>query len=115
VYLTGIPAYDRSANTLYLRDLDYTIETKQVLIKAADWLLHTGLQESLSKRATWPMTARIDAAKDLLSNALNRNLNKLVSVSGKIDAMRPVSIGITDTAVKAVLEADGAVEMRILN
>ncbi len=115
LYLSGIPAYDQSTNSLYLRNLEYTLETKNVLAKAAEWMLHTGLQESLAKRATWQMGERIDAAKDLLSNVLNRNLNRQIRLSGKIEDIRPVSVGITDSAIKAVLEADGAVEMQILN
>ncbi len=113
VYLAGIPAFDRAAQSLYIRNLDYTLETNHVLAKAADWVRHAGLQESLVKKARWYVGDRIDAAKDAVSSALNRTINNQVIVSGKVDSLRPVSVGITETAVKAVLEADGTVDMKI--
>jgi tRNA U55 pseudouridine synthase TruB len=92
---------------------EYTVETKQVLVQAADWLLHTRLREGLADRATWYIGDRIDAEKDLLSRALNRNLNEHVNISGKISDLRPVSVGITTNAIKAVLVADGTVEVSV--
>ncbi len=114
VYLSGIPAYDPSTRSLTLRDLDYTLETNRVLAKAADWLRHAGLRESLQKKASWYVGDRIDAAKETISLALNRTVNSQMSVTGSIDALRPVSVGITKAALKAVLEADGTADIEIL-
>jgi hypothetical protein len=97
-----------------MRNVEYTIETQQVLAKAADWLLHTKLQESLAERATWPMGDKIDAAKDQLSNALNRDLNQYVSLKGKILTLRPGAVGITATSLTAVFIVDGIVEMNVM-
>jgi hypothetical protein len=115
VYLSGNPEYDSSTRSLFIRDLDYTIETKQILKKVADWLAHSEMRESLEKKATWYIGDRIDGAKDTLSTALNRNLNDLVSMSGNIEAIRPVYIGVYNAGLRAVLEADGKAEMRVLN
>jgi len=114
IYLTGAPAYDESARSFSVRNLEYTVETKQVLVKAADWLLHSRLKDSLAKRTTWFVGDRIDAAKDLLTNALNRKLNEHVGISGSISSLRPVSVGITKNSIKAVLVADGAAELNVL-
>jgi hypothetical protein len=113
VYLTGMPAYDESTRILSVRNPEYTVETKQVLVQAADWLLHSRLRESLAERAAWSIGDRIDAEKDLLSRALNRNLNEHVTISGRIRDLRPVSVGITTNAIKAVLVADGTVEVSV--
>ncbi len=113
VYLTGIPAYDGSTRTLSVHNPEYTIETKQVLVQAADWLLHSSIRDSIAERATWPIGDRIDAEKDILSRALNRNVNDHVNVSGKIYDLRPVSVGITSNSIRVVLVADGTVEVRV--
>jgi hypothetical protein len=105
VYLTGMPAYDEATRSLCIQNPEYTVETKQVLVHTADWLLHSRLREGLAERATWFIGDRIDAEKDLLSSALNRNLNEHVNINGKIRDLRPVSVGITTNAIKAVLVA----------
>jgi hypothetical protein len=113
IYLTGIPAYDESTTTLYIKDLDYTIETKNVLAKAADWLLHSELRDNLAGQAKWSIGDKIDAVKNSLTDALNRKVNQYVSISGKIQRVRPVAVGITNTSLKAVLVADGMVEVSV--
>lgn len=114
IYLTGAPLYDESARSFALHNLEYTVETKQVLVKAADWLLHSRLKDSLAERTTWFVGDRIDAARDLLANALNRKLNQHVGISGNIRSLRPVSVGITKDSIKAVLVADGTAELNVL-
>jgi hypothetical protein len=114
IYLTGVPVYDQSARSFSIQNLEYTVETKQVLATAADWLLHSRLKESLAERTTWYVGDRIDAAKELLASALNRKLNEHVAISASISALRPVSVGITKNSIKAVLVADGTAELHVL-
>ncbi len=114
IYLTGTPLYDEAARSFALRNLEYTVETKQVLVKAADWLLHSRLKDSLAERTTWFVGDRIDAAKGLLAGALNRKLNQHVGISGNIGVLRLVSVGITKNSIKAVLVADGTAELNAL-
>ena len=114
IYLTGMPVYDEATRSFTVRDPEYTVETKQVLMQAADWLLHTRLRKSLANRAAWFIGDKIDAEKDILSRALNRNLNEHVNISGEIRDLRLVSVGITTNSIKAVLVADGTASMSVL-
>jgi hypothetical protein len=113
IYLTGMPSYDSSTRTLSVQNPEYTVETKQVLVRAADWLLHSGMRDRIAERATWPIGDRIDAEKEILSRALNRDLNEHVNISGKIYDLRPVSVGVTANAIRVVLVADGTVEVSV--
>ncbi|HUI46357.1 MAG TPA: DUF4403 family protein [Nitrospirota bacterium] len=113
IYLKGTPAYDALSRRLYIRDLDYTVETRQVLVKAEDWMFHTRLRKSLEDAAKWDIGNRIDGLSGLLTKALNRKLTQHVAISGTIDTIRPVAVGLTDAALRAVLVLDGAAELHI--
>jgi hypothetical protein len=115
VYLYGVPAYDRLVRKLVLQNADYTLETLEVLSRSADWLLHAGLREKLAERAAWYVGDRIDAAQEELTKALNRQVGDRVAVSGKITRMVPHSVGLTKGGLKAFLEADGTVRVRMLD
>jgi hypothetical protein len=114
VYLTGMPAYDESTRTLFVKNVEYSVETKQTLAHVADWLLHARLRESLADQAKWFIGDKIDVEKELLSKGLNRNLGQQVSISGTIDSIRPVAVGMTERSLKAVLVMDGAVGVKVL-
>jgi len=113
IYLKGLPAYDEPSRRLYIRDVDYTIETRQVLVKAGDWMFHTRLRESLEDAAKWYIGDRIDELSGFLTKALNRKLSQHVAISGKIDSIRPVAVGLTDNALRAILVLDGAAELNV--
>jgi hypothetical protein len=113
IYLIGKPVYDESTRSVSVQNLDYTVETKHVLVKTADWLLHSKVRDNLAEQATWYVGDKIDAAKDMLSDALNRKLNQYVSITGKVQNVRAVAVGTTTTSLKAVLIADGIVSVSV--
>lgn len=113
VYLYGTPVYDPATRSLALRDADYTLETREVLSRSADWLLHTGMQEKLVRRAVWSIGDKIDAARESMSSALNKQVYDQVRISGRITDLRPVSVGLTLTGIRAVLQADGNVDVKV--
>jgi hypothetical protein len=113
IYLIGKPVYDESARTVSVQNLDYTVETKHVLVKTADWLLHSKVRDALAEKATWYVGDKIDSTKDMLSDALNRKLNQYVSITGKVRNVRAVAVGTTNTSLKAVLIADGVVSVSV--
>jgi Domain of unknown function (DUF4403) len=113
IYLIGKPRYDESTRIVSIQNLDYTVETKHVLVKTADWLLHSTVRDNLAEKATWYVGDRIDAAQDMLSEALNRKLNRYVSITGKVRNVRVNAVGMTAASLKAVLVADGTVSVSV--
>lgn len=113
IYLTGTPAYDEPSMTVFISNLDYTLETQNVLAKAADWLLHAELREKLAEQTKWPLSEKVEAVQNNLADALNRKVNRHVKMKGTIQQVRPLAIGITNTSLKAVLVADGVVEVSV--
>ncbi len=113
LYVAGIPAYDDATRTMWVKNLDYTVETKAVLGRVADWLLHAKLRDSLAAHARWYIGDKLDAEKEILSQALNRSLNRQVRISGKLSSLRPAAVNVTATSIKAIVIADGAVELKV--
>jgi len=113
LYLSGTPAYDASAETLFLQNLDYTFETKNILARTTDWLLHSDLQATLSDQAKWFIGDKIAMVKDRLTEALNRKVNQYVSITGKVQRVRLEAVGVTNNSLKAVFRADGTAEISV--
>jgi len=113
VFFSGTPMYDATDRDVVIKNLDYTVDTNQVLAKFADWFFHTKLRESLSTQAKWHIGNKIDGMHDLLLKALNRNLDRHVTISGAINKIRPVAVGMTTGSFKAIFIADGTAELII--
>ncbi|MFA5073646.1 MAG: DUF4403 family protein [Nitrospirota bacterium] len=113
VYLMGVPVFDESNMSVSISNIDYTIETNNILVKTADWVLHADLREKLQAQTHWVLSDKLDTIKDRLSEALNTKLNRYVSISGEIHKIQPITVGITATSLKAVLSAEGTAEITV--
>lgn len=52
-YLTGRPHFDAATGTLLLEELDYSVETKTLLITTYDWFQHENIRGRIRDRARW--------------------------------------------------------------
>ena len=71
-YLTGTPYYDPDTRTLSFPDLDYTLDTKQTLLSAANWVAEDEVRERLRSRFRVDMTDGIQRMTQALDDVLNR-------------------------------------------
>jgi len=113
LYLSGMPYYDAGKRMLTVHGLDYTLATRDVLARSADWLLHSGIREKIAEQAQWPLAERLDAARELLTRALNRDINSRVSLTGSVTRIEPVAAGVTPGSLKAVFRVDGTAEFKV--
>jgi hypothetical protein len=67
LYLSGKPAFDRASGTVRLEDLDYTVETRNMLAKAREWILHSKTREALRAESVFPLSRYMPEAMAKLS------------------------------------------------
>ncbi|XWW45833.1 DUF4403 family protein [Fibrella sp. USSR17] len=114
IYLRGQPYYDVQTRSVTLRNLTYDLETRNLLQKAASWLLKSTLAKTLEKNLTFPVGDQIDAVRQSIQERMaNYPLAKGVMLSGKIDQVSPDQVYLTPTAMVAVVHANGKVNVRV--
>ncbi|WP_229379447.1 DUF4403 family protein [Fibrella forsythiae] len=114
IYLRGQPYYDAQTRSVTLRNLTYDLETRNLLQKAASWLLKSTLAKTLEKNLTFPVGDQIDAIRQSIQERMaNYPLAKGVMLSGKIDQVSPDQVYLTPTAMVAVVHANGKVNVRV--
>ena len=72
--MVGTPAIDAVGNVLSVPDLDYTVETKNVLIKLAKFIDRDHVREDLRQRIRIDLTPQIGRAKQIAVGALQRDV-----------------------------------------
>jgi hypothetical protein len=114
IYLKGIPEYDPLSKTIRLRDLAYDFDTKNVLAKAANWLLHGTFARTLRQQLTIPVGPQLDALRQGLQTQLDhQTLAPGVTLTGQLDTIVPDRVHLTPTALVAVVFATGRVSVVI--
>jgi hypothetical protein len=113
IYFVGQLAYNAKEDILYVRNLDYSLETKYALANDAEWLNHEGFRQSIAAKARWPLSKEIADARSQLETALNRSLGNNVTVTTKINSIRPSVVYSTANAFRARVTLDGSLSVNV--
>ena len=114
IYLSGKPYYDKEASSLRIKDLDFDIRTKNVLIRSASWILHQSLLQTLGKKLSFSIDDQLKSAQNQLQSFLDGNKKvQYFGISGTIDKPEIGDIFITQESVKAVIIFTGRIKISL--
>lgn len=113
VYIKGIPVYDPIKKKIVLSNSQFDIQTKNILAKAAAWLLEGKLVKMIEDEYGLPVDELITYAKQNIETAMNTEYKKGVKLSGKIDVVQPDKVYLTPTSIVALVMAKGKVEVKV--
>jgi hypothetical protein len=113
IYLVGTPRFDPATQVISVPDLDFSVETKDLLPAVADWLLYDQLRDQLRGAAHFELAGRIAKIRGDVDQAINRNLGRTVRMSGGVDEVRPVGVFVFSRALAAVVDAEGHAQIHV--
>jgi hypothetical protein len=118
IYLTGTPYYEISNDSLFIKNLDYSIETKNILANSADWLLHPGFRQMIAEQTHWGLGGQITAAKEKIISFLNPQQGKSNSTSlffGSINTLNSIGVFSKSDSFHIIVIVDGNVSLNLDN
>jgi len=114
IYLSGKPYYDRDSSSLKVKELDFDIRTKNVLIRSASWIFHQNLLQTLSQHLAFPIGDQLQSARTQLQAYLDGNKKvQYFGISGTIDKPEIGDILITRESVKAMILFTGKLKITL--
>lgn len=90
-FFSGKPHYNTESETLEVANLDYDLQTKNLLLKGAKWLFAAKIESELKKASRIPLGPYFDSAQQTLTQSLNREWTKGIRSTGVIDDLKLVS------------------------
>lgn len=113
VYLVGRPAYDPETGVLSLEDLDYSVESKDMPVQLADFLLRQDVLDYLRENAHFDVGGKLDEAKALVTNALDRQLAPGIRLRGRLTGLEPLEVVAGSDRFVATVKAKGKASLAI--
>jgi len=114
VYLKGKPYYDAATSNIKIKDLDFELDTKNKLVKTANWLAHGKFLKLIEPYFSISIASQLEEGKKMIQENLAGNkMNKNISLSGKLNELIPQSILVTPTGIQAVIQARGKLEVMV--
>jgi len=72
LYFAGIPVYRVTDSSIILKDLQFSVQTKNVLLKSASWLASSGIEKKIGKNMSYPIGQEIRETFDMMVENLKR-------------------------------------------
>lgn len=114
IYLKGIPYYDTNTRMLSLKNVDYDLDTRSVLIQTANWLLQGKFAKQIEQQFVFPVGPQVDEAQKAIRQQLtNRKVAKGVDFGGRLDTLDPDQVYLTPSSLVALIVAKGRIEIKI--
>jgi len=111
VYMQGVPYYDPSDMSIKVKNLDYSVKSKNVLVRSASWLLKAGFENEVNKHMVFPLKDKLQETQQMVQKSINNNvrINENAYFKGNITAIEPETIYLTPMSMVAVVNAKGTI------
>ena len=106
--------FDESRGVLKFVDLDFTVDTRNVLVRSANWMFHQNILSSLRSEAVIDLSGQLQTLRSRLTTALTRELGPDARLEGEVLKLRPRGVYPTAGGVEVHIIAEGSmwVELR---
>jgi len=71
-YLTARPVFNLQTNILSVEDVDFDMQTQDLLLQSADWFLHGSIRGKIQEQLNMNLTRQIDQSRQMAGKALAR-------------------------------------------
>jgi hypothetical protein len=112
IYFKGIPAFNPQDSTLIIKDFDFDLSTKNVLLKSAAWIYQGGFRNMIARQMVWPFAAELKMMhKELNQSLRSYRLADGVTLNGQVSQLTVGDILITPEGVKPFISAEGKLKV----
>jgi len=87
IYLLAQPVVNNTMKRIELRNVDFDIETKSLLLKSAKWFFSTKIIDLIEKNGNYEYFGQIEDIKKEVNSALNQEISKGVKIQGEISTI----------------------------
>ena len=87
----GTPAFDAVNQVISFPDLDYSVETRNILLRLANWLGHDELRDYLRGRLRFEVRTATTRAREQLLAGMNRTIGG-IRIAGTIENLTPLGL-----------------------
>ena len=114
VYVEGRPSFDEQKQQLKIEHFDFSVKTKDVLVKSASWLLSVSpLMNKIESALVFPVGKEIEQAKTQASMVLNKRYGEVAQLNGTITHIVPKPAVITQTALRMPIYIEGSLKVTL--
>lgn len=114
IYFIGRPEFNPQKNQIEVKDLDFHVDTRNLLHRTASWLFQGTIKNQMKKAMTFPLEEDFRELKASVQQSLDRyELSPGVLLTGTLDSVTVENTKITPTSIRVNLFSKGKVNVDV--
>jgi hypothetical protein len=114
IQVQGRPQYDARRQKLACKDLDYSLETRNILYRSASWLLKGSLKGRLQKELNQYLDSGLSDWKGMLEEQLRQTeLGPGVSLNSQVEELRILRAEATEEGFQTTVGVSGKLALEV--
>jgi hypothetical protein len=114
IYLSGFPEYNKETKEIFFEDLDYVLETKNTLIKTANWFAQGIILKKIRENCRYSIAPNLEEGKqNILKYLKNYSPSPGIFVNGQLKDIVFQKVVLTNESIVAFLNITGNVKIDI--
>jgi hypothetical protein len=116
LFFAGKPEYRISDSTLMVSDLNFHIQTKNLLVRSASWLVNGGIERIIARKMVYPLGEELKLTYDLIQDNLKHyDLGYGFFLTGQLSGMEVHQPVLSKDAIIAPVTFEGKLTMSLKN
>ena len=114
LHFTGTPAIDSLNMVLNINDLDFDVNTQNVLVESADWLLHNDFKTRVQEELHLPLKEHIQKIPLLIEQGIgNSKLGNKLKVTFSDFMLSPKELIVNNQEIQLLVKVEGDFDLEI--
>ncbi len=114
IYATGVPIYNPKNKSIEIKQFDFELKTRDVLVKAATWLLNSKeFKQNIENNLVYSIADQLNEARLNANDAVNTKMLDMIDIKGHIKSLEPADIYVTPTALVINIISEGNIEINL--
>ncbi|MDQ8037281.1 MAG: DUF4403 family protein, partial [Pedobacter sp.] len=112
IFVIGKPVFDAEKNEVHFDNLNYSLGSRDFLVKTANWLLGSSFRETLQQKARFRFDEDLaDSLKEFRDYQVD--IGSGLRLRGGVSRVRPQSLYFTQDKLMAYVLVDGHLQLEM--
>lgn len=114
IYFMGRPRYNEKKNAVEVADLDFHVDTRNMLHRSAAWMFQGPIRKQMAAAMTFPLDENLAELKKSVQETLQHyELQPGVLLTGQLDSVKVLDTRLTPTGIQVNIFSQGKVKVDI--
>ncbi|MFN0213549.1 MAG: DUF4403 family protein [Saprospiraceae bacterium] len=114
IFFMGRPVFNPKKNQIEVKDLDFHVDTKSLLLRSASWIFHGTIKRKMADSMTFPLEQNISEIKNAIQESLqNYQIQPGITLNGVLDSIAIEGTHVTPAGIRVNLFSKGKLNVDV--